>query len=173
MQRCPDATGLGRASRLAAATVAVIDRGNKEQMVTNTDQQLSLCVEVRVDNAAWIEDLPPAPANRHITVSFDSARFVARDQRAVEQLGYTGVGVGAVSHVHDVAHLLVPLDAVHGHPRWWRALLDLAQRVYDLRFGPVQLALREVLATHHHGGSRNGRVAHRPATAPSRRRPTA
>jgi hypothetical protein len=141
-------------------------------MVTHPDQQLSLCVEVSVENAAWIEDLPPAPVNRHITVSFDSARFVARDQQAIEQLGYTGVGVGAVSHVSDVAHLMVPLDVVNNHRRWWRALLDLAQRVYDLRFGPVQLALRDVLAQHHAGGRRNGQVIHR-ASTPSRRHPTA
>jgi hypothetical protein len=163
--------GLGCEPRFAATTGWGHQQGEQEQMVTNTDQQLSLCVEVCVEDASWIEHLPPAPAKRHITVSFDSARFVARDQRAIEQLGYTGVGVGAVNHVHDVAHLLVPLEAVNGHPRWWRALLDLAQRVYDLRFGPVQLALRDVLATHHSGGLRNGRATHRPAT-PSRRRPT-
>ena len=141
-------------------------------MVTNADQQLSLCVEVRVEDATWIEDLPPAPANRHITLSFDSARYVARDQQTVEQLGYVNVGVGTVSHVSDVVHLLVPLQIVNDHPRWWRALLDLSHRVYDLRFGPVQLALREVLARHHAAASSNGRSAVRAAT-PARRHPTA
>ena len=141
-------------------------------MVTNADQQLSLCVEVCVEDATWIEDLPPAPANRHITLSFDSARFMARDQRAVEQLGYVTVGVGTVGHVQDVAHLLIPLEIVNAHPRWWRALLDLAQRVYDLRFGPVQLALREVLARHHGAELRNGRTTPRSATQ-ARRHPIA
>ena len=141
-------------------------------MVTNADQQLSLCVEVRVTDAAWIEDLPPAPANRHITMSFDSARFVARDQRAVEQLGYVSVGVGAIGHAQDVAHLLVSLEIVNGHQRWWRALLDLAQRVYDLRFGPVQLALRDVLVRHHGAQLRNGRATSRPASQ-ARRHPIA
>jgi hypothetical protein len=140
-------------------------------MVTNADQQLSLCVEVCVEDATWIEDLPPAPANRTITLSFDNARHLARDEQAVEQLGYVGVGVGTVGHVDDVAHLLVPMAIVNDHPRWWRALLDLAQRVYDLRFGPVQLALRDVLARHHATGTRNGRVAARPAIQ-ARRRPT-
>jgi hypothetical protein len=141
-------------------------------MVTNADQQLSLCVEVCVEDATWIEDLPPAPANRHITLSFDSARFVARDQRAVEQLGYVTVGVGTVGHVQDVAHLLISLEIVNAHPRWWRALLDLAQRVYDLRFGPVQLALRDVLTRHHGAELRNGRTAPRSATQ-ARRHPIA
>lgn len=139
-------------------------------MVTSDDRQLSLCVEVLVEDATWIEDLPPAPANRHISLSFDSARFVARDRQAVEELGYTCVGVGAVGHVSDVAHLLVAPDVVDGHTRWWRALLDLAQRVYDLRFGPVQMALRDVLAQHH-GELRNGRAPTRPVT-PSRPRPS-
>jgi hypothetical protein len=141
-------------------------------MVTNADQQLSLCVEVCVEDATWIEDLPPVPANRHITLSFDSARFVARDQRAVEQLGYVTVGVGTVGHVQDVAHLLISLEIVNAHPRWWRALLDLAQRVYDLRFGPVQLALRDVLTRHHGAELRNGRTAPRSATQ-ARRHPIA
>jgi hypothetical protein len=141
-------------------------------MVTNDDQQLNLCVEVRVEKPTWIEDLPPAPANRHITVSFDSARYVARDRGAVEQLGYIPVGVGTVGHVRDVAHLLVSLDVVNGHPRWWRALLDLAQRVYDLRFGPVQIALSEVLAKHHTGGFRNGSTTSK-AAIPGRRHPIA
>jgi hypothetical protein len=141
-------------------------------MVTNADQQLSLCVEVCVEDATWIEDLPPAPANRHITLSFDSARFVARDQRAVEQLGYVTVGVGTVGHVQDVAHLLISLEIVNAHPRWWRALLDLAQRVYDLRFGPVQLALRDVLTRHHGAELRNGRTAPRSASQ-ARRHPIA
>ena len=141
-------------------------------MVTNADQQLSLCVEVCVEDATWIEDLPPAPANRHITLSFDSARLMARDQRAVEQLGYVTVGVGTVGHVQDVAHLLISLEIVNAHPRWWRALLDLAQRVYDLRFGPVQLALRDVLTRHHGAELRNGRTAPRSATQ-ARRHPIA
>lgn len=140
-------------------------------MVTNDDQQLSLCVEVSVQDATWIEDLPPAPANRLISVSFDSARFVARDRQAVEELGYVCVGVGVATHVSDVAHLLVSHDIIDAHTRWWRALLDLAQRVYDLRFGPVQMVLRDVLALHH-GDLRNGRPLHRTATT-GRGRPTA
>jgi hypothetical protein len=97
---------------------------------------------------------------------------VARDQRAVEQLGYVTVGVGTVGHVQDVAHLLISLEIVNAHPRWWRALLDLAQRVYDLRFGPVQLALRDVLTRHHGAELRNGRTAPRSATQ-ARRHPIA
>jgi hypothetical protein len=141
-------------------------------MVANADQQLSLCVEVCVEDATWIEDLPPTPANRHITLSFDSARFVARDQQTVEQLGYVSVGVGTVGHVRDVAHLLVPVEIVNDHPRWWRALLDLAQRVYDLRFGPVQLALRDVLARHHTADTRNGQVPPARPAIQARRHPT-
>lgn len=139
-------------------------------MVTNDDQRLSLCVEVGVDDVAWIEDLPPAPANHRVSVSFDDGAYVARDRRAVEELGYVCVGVGAVRHVSDVAHLLVPHEVVEAHTRWWRTLLDLAQRVYDLRFGPVQMALREVLVVHH-GDLHGGRV-HRAVTT-GRGRPSA
>lgn len=132
-------------------------------MITNDDQQLSLCVEVGVQDATWIEDLPPAPANRLVSVSFDSTTFMARDREGVEELGYVCVGVGRAGHVSDVAHLLVSQEIVEAHPRWWRALLDLAERVYDLRFGPVQMVLRDVLALHH-GDLRNGRTLHRAVT---------
>lgn len=147
-------------------------------MVINAEPPLRLCVEVSVEDPAWIEHLPPAPANHDVRISFDSARFVARDQQAVTELGYPCVGVGVVTHTSDVAHLLVPIDVVTSHPRWWRALLDLARRVYDLRFGPVQIALRDVLARHHDpqqgrstGTTRNGRAANIPLI-PGRGHPT-
>lgn len=141
-------------------------------MIGNTDQRTSLCVEVCVEDATWIEDLPPVPADHHVSVSFDSSASVARDRRAVEELGYVCVGVGAVRHVSDVAHLLVAPDIVEAHTRWWRTMLDLAQRVYDLRFGPVQMALRDVLVAHH-GELRNAHADRPATTGPGRDRPTA
>jgi hypothetical protein len=116
-------------------------------MVTD-DGELRLCVEVAVADGTWVEQLPPAPATRPVTISYDDLELAARDRTAVDDLGYTVVGTGAVPHATDVAHLLVPLPAVQDHPRWWRAVLDLAARVYDLRFGPVQLALSDVLRAH-------------------------
>jgi hypothetical protein len=125
-------------------------------MVTTDDHELNLCVEVAIEDRSWIERLPPAPATYPVTVSFDDVELAARDRTAVTDLGYAVVGTAGVGHVTDVAHLLVPLRAVERHPRWWRTMLDLASRVYDLRFGPVQMALGDVLALHLPAPSSNG-----------------
>ncbi|MBW3606201.1 MAG: hypothetical protein KY460_15120 [Actinobacteria bacterium] len=120
-------------------------------MVTSDEQERHLCVEIAIVDRSWVERLPPAPGGADalpVTLSFDDLELAARDRTAVTELGYVVVGPAAAGHVTDVAHLLVGPAAVERHARWWRALLDLATRVYDLRFGPVQLALRDVLAVH-------------------------
>lgn len=125
-------------------------------MVTTDDHELNLCVEVAIEDGSWVERLPPAPATHPVTVSFDDVELAARDRTAVTDLGYAVVGTAAVGHVSDVAHLLVPLRTVERHPRWWRTMIDLASRVYDLRFGPVQMALGDVLSLHLPPASANG-----------------
>lgn len=120
-------------------------------MVTSDEQENYLCVEIAIAAATWVERLPPAPGGPDappVTLSFDDHELAARDRTAVTDLGYQLVGTAKVGHVSDVVHLLVALTAVDGHQRWWRALVDLATRVYDLRFGPVKLALRDVLTVH-------------------------
>ena len=117
-------------------------------MVTTDDREARLCVEIAVDDGSWVERLPPAPASGAVTLSFDELELAARDRTAVTDLGYVVVGTAGVRHVDDVAHLVVSQRVIERHTRWWRAMLDLASRVYDLRFGPVQLALVEVLRLH-------------------------
>ena len=140
-------------------------------MVTADDQELGLCVEVSIQDASWIEDLPPAPATSPVTMTFDAETLAARDADAIEELGYRYAGTAAVRHIQQVAHVTVSWDLVKRHPRWWRALLDLAHRVYDLRFGPVQHALRDVLGVH--VAARRSATATMSTEGPTRRRPSA
>ncbi len=145
-------------------------------MVMSDDHDLSLCVEVAIADGGWVERLPPAPGSpggTSVTVSFDDIELAARDRAGVTALGYQVVGTGAVSHVSDVAHLMVSQSVVERHPRWWRALLDLAARVYDLRFGPVQVALRDVLRAHQTMHRNGARPTQGPRHSPVRRPPTA
>jgi hypothetical protein len=44
--------------------------------------------------------------------------------------------------------VLVPGDLRHAHPRWWASLHALAERVFDLRHGPVQQVLAAELDLH-------------------------
>jgi hypothetical protein len=142
-------------------------------MVMTDDHEVSLCVEIAVDDGSWVERLPPAPGSGPVSVSFDDVELAARDRTAVTDLGYVVVGTAGVRHTDDVAHLLVSQAVVERHARWWRALLDLAARVYDLRFGPVQFALADVLRLH--GAEPPGTTSATPPRllAPGRRPPTA
>lgn len=117
-------------------------------MISTDERDLRLCVEISTDEPRWLEDVPPTPAGATVTVSFGAAWLAARDQATIGELGYHSVGTAAVGHAEAVAHLLVPLALATRHPRWWRAVLDAADRVYDLRFGPVQVALHAVIAAH-------------------------
>lgn len=143
-------------------------------MATTDDRELALCVEIGVADGSWVDRLPPAPSSTQVSVSFDDVELAARDRTAVTGLGYQVVGTAGVRTATDVAHLLVALSTVERHPRWWRALLDLAGRVYDLRFGPVQLALADVLRVHATTRGDDGTVLIRPRLpAPDRRPPSA
>lgn len=117
-------------------------------MISSDEHALPLCVEFDADRRAWLDDLPPAPATGTVTVSFDTTQLATRDGGAVRDLGYEPVGAAAVGHADRVAHLMVPPHVMRAHERWWRTVLDGARRVYDLRFGPVQMALRDVIAAH-------------------------
>jgi len=141
-------------------------------MVMTDDHEASLCVEVAVDDGSWVERLPPAPGSGPVSVSFDDVELAARDRTAVTDLGYVVVGTAGVRHTDDVAHLLVSQAVVERHTRWWRALLDLAARVYDLRFGPVQFALADVLRLHSVQSSGTRSATPPGLHAPGRRPPT-
>lgn len=142
-------------------------------MVMTDDDEVSLCVEVAVDDGSWLERLPPAPGSRPVSVSFDDVELAARDRTAVTDLGYVVVGTARVRHADDVAHLLVAQEIVERHTRWWRALLDLATRVYDLRFGPVQAALGDVMRLHAEGRPDPPAPTPPQLHAPGRRPPSA
>lgn len=142
-------------------------------MVMTDDHEVSLCVEVAVDDGSWVERLPPAPGSGPVSVSFDDVELAARDRTAVTDLGYVVVGTAGVRHADEVAHLLVSQAVVERHMRWWRALLELATRVYDLRFGPVQFALAEVLRLHADHVADPSTTTPPRLRAPGRRPPTA
>jgi hypothetical protein len=46
------------------------------------------------------------------------------------------------------ADVLVPAELRTSDPRWFASLLLVAERVFDLRFGPVHVALHAELAAH-------------------------
>ncbi|HWB71911.1 MAG TPA: hypothetical protein VG452_06815, partial [Egibacteraceae bacterium] len=102
--------------------------------------------------------LPPAPAGPPVTVSFSSSLAAGEHAGALQALGYRVVGVagaadgpaaaGGGPSEAPTARFLVPTAVAEAAPGWWRALAGRADRVLDLAFGPVAVALADVLELH-------------------------
>jgi hypothetical protein len=106
-------------------------------------------VRLPITGDRWAEDLPPVPHGFDVTMSFSTEDAAAVHGEAVGLLGYRVVGVHT-EQVGDApcADVLVPQALIAQRPRWWRALTARADRSYGLAFGPVRLAVAEVLQVH-------------------------
>ena len=106
-------------------------------------------VLVRIDASAdgWVRGLPSVPDGRRIGVTVSSEPLCSCADELAER-GYDLVGVvpGRAAGTH--ADLLVTAAAREDAARWFAALLLVASRVFDLRFGPVQAVLHAELAAH-------------------------
>ena len=110
-----------------------------------------MLVRVRADAPTWISAVPPVPAGEVVTVSVSDPGL--RDVATADLLrcGYRIVGVHpwrAATDGHGTVDLLVTATLIEQHPRWWRELLAVADRAFDLRLGPVQQVLGQEIALH-------------------------
>jgi hypothetical protein len=105
-------------------------------------------VLVRVTAAGeWVHSLPPLPEPERVGVTVGDA--VLRDDRdGLALRGYDLIDVVPGRRPGRHADLLVPARLREQHPRWFAALLLVADRVFDLRFGPVHVALHDELVAH-------------------------
>ncbi len=104
-------------------------------------------VRVPAADAEWVHALPPVPDGGRLGVTVGDATLTA----AAGPLADRGFDLlAAVPGRWPGRHvdLLVPATLRASHPRWFAALLLVAERVFDLRHGPVHLALRAELAAH-------------------------
>ena len=106
-------------------------------------------VLVRIDASTegWVRGLPGVPDGRRVgvTVSSELLRGCA-DELAERGYDLVAVVPGRTGGTH--ADLLVTAAARDDAARWFSALLLVATRVFDLRFGPVQAVLHAELAAH-------------------------
>ena len=106
-------------------------------------------VLVRVDatDPSWVHGLPSVPAPLRVGVTVGDAALlpVSADLAA---RGFDVIQVVPGRRPGRHADILVTAALREEHPRWFAALLLVAGRVFDLRFGPVQHALREELIAH-------------------------
>ncbi len=114
----------------------------------------SVLVRVRVSDRGWAGALPRVPDGRVLTVTVGDPALLPVPVDDLVSGGYRLVGAASRAapggrHV-DV---LVPPDLREAHPTWWRTLLTNAERVFDLRLGPVQQVLAAEIDLHRAGRS--------------------
>lgn len=106
-------------------------------------------VRLPARNRAWPATLPRVPGGRVLTVTVGHPDLVPVAADELLAHGYRIAGVAdadrAVGHVVDV---LVPASVREHAPDWWQGVRSLADRVFDLRMGPVRLVLARELDLH-------------------------
>jgi hypothetical protein len=116
----------------------------------------TVVVRLRADEPAWVLALPPMPGRARLGITLGDASLRSAHD-ALADRGYDLLAVVAGRRPGLHADVLVTADLREAQPRWFAALMLPAERVFDLRFGPVHVALRDELAVH---------LTQRPDTAP-------
>jgi len=104
-------------------------------------------VRIAADDPGWVQGLPPVPDPERVGVTVGEAAL-REDRVALAARGYDLIDVVPGRRPGRHADLLVPARLRDEHPRWFAALLLVADRVFDLRFGPVHVALHDELVAH-------------------------
>jgi hypothetical protein len=109
----------------------------------------SVLVRIPAPDRTWARQLPPVPGGRTLTVTVGHPALLPVPVDDLVGGGYRIVGI-AVAHrpVGRTVDILVPGDLRRDHPSWWGELLPRAERVFDLRHGPVQRVLAAELELH-------------------------
>jgi hypothetical protein len=107
----------------------------------------TVVVRLRADEPAWVRALPPMPGRARLGITVGTKELLAARDELAER-GYDLLGLVTGRRAGPHADVLVPGDLREAQPRWFAALMLPAQRVFDLRFGPVHVALRAELAVH-------------------------
>lgn len=104
-------------------------------------------VRLAANGSEWVHGLPQVPELERVGVTVGDAALCAdRDELAAR--GYDLIDVVPGRRPGPHADLLVTAHLRESHPRWFAALLLVADRVFDLRFGPVHVALHDELVAH-------------------------
>jgi hypothetical protein len=109
----------------------------------------SVLVRLAAPDQSWARRLPAVPGGRTLTVTVGHPALLPVPVDDLVGGGYRIVGVAAVHRpVGRTIDVLVPGDLLGTHPQWWEQLVTLAERVFDLRHGPVQRVFAAELDLH-------------------------
>jgi hypothetical protein len=109
----------------------------------------AVLVRIPATTTAWIDRLPPVPEGSRVTVSVSRPSLLDVPAASVRSRGYRLVGIHAPSDTDTgQIDLLVTWALIESAPAWWREVLALAERAFDVRLGPVQRILGAEIALH-------------------------
>jgi hypothetical protein len=106
-------------------------------------------VRLPARDADWPATLPAAPPGHVLTLTLGHPLLLPRAGGTPVPVGYRIVGVATEQRpIGRTVDVYVPAAVRDDHGTWWLAVLALAERVFDLRLGPVQRVLAAELELH-------------------------
>jgi len=109
----------------------------------------AVIVRLRAADRSWISQLPVVPGDLTLTVTVGRSDLLPVPVDELVGRGYRLVGVAAEHHpIGPTVDILVPIPLRAHHPDWWARLAPLAERVFDLRMGPVRHLLAAEIELH-------------------------
>lgn len=109
----------------------------------------AVIVRLRARDRGWIAELPPVPSGHTLTVTVGRPDLLPVPVEELLSRGYRLVGVAAEHRpIGPTVDVLVPEGLREDAPQWWERLAPLAERVFDLRMGPVRLVLAAEIDVH-------------------------
>jgi hypothetical protein len=128
-------------------------RHHPEDQVTPLEQpRLSdgaVLVRVRADGPEWVGRLPSAPAAWVLTVTVGHPSLLPVSVDELLASGYRIVGVARDGESFgSCVDVFVPAQLREQAPAWWDEMTRAADRIFDLRMGPVWSVLGQELELH-------------------------
>lgn len=109
----------------------------------------SVLVRVRASGPDWIARLPVVPADHVLTVTVGHPSLLPVPVDDLIAGGYRIVGAADEERSFGTCiDVFVPAQLRAQHPRWWGRLVETADRIFDLRMGPVRAVLGDELELH-------------------------
>jgi hypothetical protein len=114
-----------------------------------TPTEGAVIVRLGAPARSWAGTLPEVPGGRLLTLTVGHPSLLPVAADALASRGYRLVGVAADHRpIGFTVDILVPAEVRTAHPGWWTTLVGRAERVFDLRHGPVQRVLAAELELH-------------------------
>ena len=109
----------------------------------------AVIVRLRAPDVGWISELPVVPGSRTLTVTVGRADLLPVPTEELLARGYRLVGVAAEHRpIGPTVDVMVPAGLREDEPEWWAQFESLAERVFDLRMGPVRFVLAAEIDVH-------------------------